>query len=510
MSAPPASAGGVDVLRGAAADAWLQSPAAAACWDALLQGCDWATVFQSPAFIRAWYRAYATRVEPVILLAPRGSPAPASIMFAGILDGAPVLAGARQAEYPAWLGGAGTDFAKVALGELCRLANAASLRIRYLPEGLPATIHRGHPLWSHCVVTSHVMPLMAPIGAAALDGTSLRKFKRLTKVLGGEPELRFAMDPPAVRRLLADALPHYELRQLAQHGLAPFAADPLKLVFHEDLAGSAPAGLCGIALYSRGSLVAAVLGPASRGILHVALVAHDPRHHRDSPVRVMLKLAMRGDVAARNGLRGVDLTPGDAWKEELASDCRQVMEVEFFQSRLQAAINRRWRAARASLAALWKSARPMLTRVRGAMAPREPREGTAPVAVASMAAVRREACRGAASPDCLGFQDWMACVAKAQSQAMATLTAETLRPRHEVVGARVGASVVFAWLAPAEGAAGHVDVVAAFQFGDAGRVAQFDAWDSPAGRALLVAMGAGDARDDGPARVAPGHGGVPA
>src|SRR5690242_11243056 len=96
----------VRIFHGDAANELLADGAFRDDWTKLWKSCPWATVFQSPGFALPWYRVYAERYEPVLILGR-------DHRFGG-LSGLFLLArrlgwhglahaGAHHAEYQTWL-----------------------------------------------------------------------------------------------------------------------------------------------------------------------------------------------------------------------------------------------------------------------------------------------------------------------------------------------------------------------------------------------------------------------
>src|SRR5688572_27619619 len=57
----------VSVSTGGDAWALLKDPQFRSDWNALMELCPWATVFQSVHFVTTWYEAYASAYSPVVV-----------------------------------------------------------------------------------------------------------------------------------------------------------------------------------------------------------------------------------------------------------------------------------------------------------------------------------------------------------------------------------------------------------------------------------------------------------
>src|SRR5437588_3907735 len=72
-----------DAVSGQSACDLLADPAFTASWQALYEQCPWATPFQCPAFVTAWYQIYARQFAPLIV---RGRAADGSLAGLFTLD----------------------------------------------------------------------------------------------------------------------------------------------------------------------------------------------------------------------------------------------------------------------------------------------------------------------------------------------------------------------------------------------------------------------------------------
>ena len=59
----------ITISRGSTTAQLLGNPAFCGEVDGIVRPLHWSTTYQSPAFLRAWYRIYATKFEPVIVTA---------------------------------------------------------------------------------------------------------------------------------------------------------------------------------------------------------------------------------------------------------------------------------------------------------------------------------------------------------------------------------------------------------------------------------------------------------
>src|SRR5438552_6903537 len=123
----------IEVVRGAAAQSLLVDARFCAGWSDLLERCRWASGFQSPGYVSAWFQNYHARYEPILLLSTDGAGRPTGLMAlaASKADGEIDVAGGLQAEYSSWLcaGESANAFPAAALGALPDLLGSRALRI---------------------------------------------------------------------------------------------------------------------------------------------------------------------------------------------------------------------------------------------------------------------------------------------------------------------------------------------------------------------------------------------
>ena len=322
----------IRIIEGADADTALADARFLAEWSALVRGCPWATGFQAPGFVLAWYQAYRQGVRPLIVAGTSSADSVcALLMLAVAADGTIVSAGGRQAEYQSWVTASGIEatFAKEALLALRSRIGNGVLRLQYLPPDLPVDVLTDGSL-PFCVVEDVRRPLMALSGDDIEQSWRKKSNKSRLNRLAKQGELTFdhVLSPEILRDALDEIATMYDVRQASISGTLPFYDDPQKADFHLRLMET-PGLLHVTMLRVGGTLVSAHIGVASGQMAHIGILAHSPFFARHSPGKLHVMFLAR--QLASEGVTMLDLTPGaDVWKERSATSYDVVKRLTVF------------------------------------------------------------------------------------------------------------------------------------------------------------------------------------
>src|SRR5688572_19981185 len=270
----------IEVTSGAAASRLLADPSFEQAWRNLAAQCPWATVYQSIDFARTWFACYQRYTPVIVNLASAAGGLDALMVLAADAErrvkGAP---GLQQCEYQAWLQSAqaSADFLPSALTKLALAFDFKTLAFKYLPAGMNIDALQGHPgLRSRWAVRRQQRAVWNFAERSAEE--SLRKKSNKSKVSrlgrGGAVELVEIRTAEQFRASLREMAPHYDFRQLALHGSAPFVEDDRKYEFHERLFEQSPPMLHATELRVGSTAVSMVLGFVTGTQIHLAIVAH--------------------------------------------------------------------------------------------------------------------------------------------------------------------------------------------------------------------------------------------
>jgi CelD/BcsL family acetyltransferase involved in cellulose biosynthesis/GNAT superfamily N-acetyltransferase len=327
------------IALGEEADLLLDDAAFTREWDALYEDCPWATPFQSLAFVRAWYDSYRTRFDPVLLIE-----SPSSGELVGIFPLALsvdskqlVVAGARQAEYHAWIARAehGESFIRSALPALRERFPGVGLVLRYLPPGAPAGWAGNAGLRGIPLLAEEYRSPMILVGDGSELAATLRKpnnrnqINRLKRI--GEVHLDQVSDEAGLEAVFEDIIAYNDLRQGAMYGVLQFRDDPLKKAFH--LALMRQPGLLDVTVLRAGDrILSGHLGMSGAGRVYLGIIAHNPFYSKCSPGKIHILLL--GKNMAGRGMSELDLTPGAvSWKGRFANHDETVLKVTVFSGR---------------------------------------------------------------------------------------------------------------------------------------------------------------------------------
>ncbi len=313
------------VQEGATAAGLLADPGFCREWDVLYQSCPWATAFQSRSFATAWYGAYASVFEPLLVHAPDAGGGLAGLftLARNRKTNRLVHAGANQAEYHAWLSrpGDGDAFIEAALDGLASRYPSARLSLQYLPPGRPLGWLEPPRRWA---ARARFRPVPRPLmtlgeGNRIAEWLHRKNYRRgvskLTQMAGPVElaVLRSRQELEAVFDRIADC---YDFRCGARYRRLPFRDDPLKKEFYLRLADLPD--ITHTSLLRAGSEILAFhIGARSRAAVHLGLISQCPFHSEHSP-GVLLLLFLGRELAAE-GVPDLDLTPAGDYKDRFAS-----------------------------------------------------------------------------------------------------------------------------------------------------------------------------------------------
>ena len=310
-------------------------------WERLYHACPWGSVFQSPAFVRTWYEVYRSTHTPVLVLARGEGKKLRGLLTLAHPDGQPrrlVAAGAHQAEYQVWLTepADGDDFPLAAFEALAREFAGATLRLHFTTPNAPAAwlARASAPGQAFRIAARTVPRPLIDLGDLSsvekmLSGEYYRRRQNWLKRNAGEIRIERVTDPAAFDALFDEFMPLCDLRQGARYGVLPFRDDPLKGPFTRALVRAG--GVLEVSVLRAGDRVASVhIDGSNRGECELGMLAHEPSLSRGSPGGLHnLYLARE---LARDGWRAIDLTPGGAYKDELANRWDEVRSLELFFS----------------------------------------------------------------------------------------------------------------------------------------------------------------------------------
>src|SRR4051794_10851339 len=169
----------------------LESPEFLSQWRALWRECPWSTALQTPEFACTWYRIYAERYSPLLLMRSNSAGRLDGLLLLAVetKSGALTFAGAHQSEYNVWLSLPGDNsFITEALEQLTALG-FASLTFRYLPPGAPLDWLETSSWKQRSELSAIRRPLLTVSNPEAMTESLTKKKnrRRMEKLLDGQP-----------------------------------------------------------------------------------------------------------------------------------------------------------------------------------------------------------------------------------------------------------------------------------------------------------------------------------
>lgn len=318
----------LELLEGPAAVAELRAAAATGAWQRLAAADPRPTWFQEPAFVLAWYAAYAGEAEPLVAIGRDGDRFMGLLALARQPGGELVHAGDNHAWYHGWIAEPAVDaeFITAATDEVLRRHRPAHWAWKHMPRGFDAAwtdaVRRGGAL-----VSEHSAPVWDLTESDAIDRhlkprlrNYINRYRR-----AGQLQLARVRDQEALRALHIVA-PWCDLRHGAVRADLPFRDDPHKMTLHELLASAGDAVHTSILRFDERPL-AVHMGAWDGRCLTIGLYGFDPTESKRSPGNIlMLELAA---AVQQLGGHEIDLTPGgETWKDGFASRQDTVFRVE--------------------------------------------------------------------------------------------------------------------------------------------------------------------------------------
>ncbi len=338
----------------------LESPEFLSQWRTLWAACPWSTALQTPEFVCTWYRVYAERYSPLLLVRSNAAAQLHGLLLLAVdrNTGQLTFAGGHQSEYNVWLSLPGDrTFITDALQRLAALG-FASLTFRYLPPGAPLDWLESSSWNQRSELSAVRRPLLTVSNPEAITESLTKKKnrRRMEKLLDGQPAEFFELKTPEeLDRYYDQIIDYCDFRQGAVHGSCPFRDDPQKRIFYRALMEQPR--LMHVTIFKAGNrLFAAHLGTRSKDEVMLGVVAHSPFLSEHSPGKLLV--LQLGLMMHEQGFSRLDLTPGgDAYKEDRATEYDEAHVLTVFLNSKALQAHRRSSAIRSTGKSVAKSLR---------------------------------------------------------------------------------------------------------------------------------------------------------
>lgn len=300
-------------------------------WDALYSSCTWATVFQSPPFVTAWYMTYTDEFLPLLVLSESKGSINGLVTLARDKSGLITGAGADQAEYQVWLSGTwnSDSFAKAALAKVLQLFPDSKVQLKYIPGQASVAWLSSDQQWSRWAFKRELeQPLLR--NSVAHAEKELKKKNRREKINRlkrlGEVYFERIVDTAEFVSVLNELTVQYDFRKEAMYNTSFFLKDPLRKKFLISLFSNNL--LHATVLRVNGHIIASNVGVMGKECVHLqGLNTHSPMFAKFSPG--ILHFLMLSKLLGEEGIHVFDLTPGaDAYKTGIATEFSKAYHLE--------------------------------------------------------------------------------------------------------------------------------------------------------------------------------------
>jgi CelD/BcsL family acetyltransferase involved in cellulose biosynthesis len=324
-------------------------------WDNLYNACPWAMVYQSPAFITAWYETYHELYQPVIISGWSSDAALLGLLLLGKSESGEkwVTAGHHLAPYSGWLAAAGNsdEFIKRALTYLCQSQRVKALSFGYLPPGTSLDWLAGNRRLKVCCMTQNHHRAFIPAADAERIAARVRKSeKNHINRIARQGTLKFyrVTDHDEFVQLLDALAVLVDLRRGAIMNLFPFAKGPQLKCFLQRLF---QLGLLYVtALKAGNQLVTADISLIGKGsVVHGTFLVYSPFFSKCSPGQVHVTMLLEHLSTLDISL---DMAPGWDWKDRFQPTYDEVSSLEFYGTYSAAFIKFARRTVKRALAAV--------------------------------------------------------------------------------------------------------------------------------------------------------------
>jgi CelD/BcsL family acetyltransferase involved in cellulose biosynthesis len=290
-------------------------------WQELWMHCPWATVFQSPDFVRTWFECFRD-YQPTIITDWDGKSL-TGIWVLTKVNRRFAAPGFDLAEYQVWLSTPQDQegFVEAALKAFANAFPKHHMNLKYMPNPTPLGVfERSQFLKSRTVLRPYQQPLMVADKASLQEELKKKNRKEKINRLNRLGKLEFAKvsDLETFRSQIDEMALQSDFRKGALYNKTFFHAQPERKEF---LLRLFALGHVHVTTLSVGdTLIASNAGIMSPQMVHLqGINSHSPFFSKHSPG--ILHFLMLGIALADEGIPVFDLTPGgaDGYKAVLAN-----------------------------------------------------------------------------------------------------------------------------------------------------------------------------------------------
>lgn len=310
-------------------------------WQALYDICSWATIFQSPFFVKTWYEVYQETFDLFFVYEQTDAGGNLIGLLPLALEkatGKLCVAGCFHAEYQTWLARSenGNAFIQKAFELLKKEFPRKKLQFLFLAPGTPLEwLSEKTGLSKHVVLRTHPRPLIA-IGSGEKFEESLRKkgnksrLRQLKKY--GEVRLEKLENAEQLGAVFDEIEECAKLRLSALHNVLPAPPDPNRKLFHKALM-NVPDLVHASLLKVGDKIASAQFALRNRDEMLLCMTSMSPFLSAQSPSK--LHILMLGCEFAKDEIPVFDLSPGGGYKDRFATHYDNAYSLDIFFDRAE-------------------------------------------------------------------------------------------------------------------------------------------------------------------------------
>lgn len=316
-------------------------------WQDLYDHCPWATSFQSLGYAAIWYQEYGDEYTPILVTSWKSQNNRLEHLFALALNRITneiVVCGDEQTEYKAWLSVSEdcSEFISRCLSDIKRISDGKCFVLDYVPSRLLSTVENLKQHNIHCSI-EYEKNAIVNLNSEPAPWASLKKKSNKTRIsrLRKQGEIRlesygFNNSNTECKissyELLSEMKDSYDIRQGAINGVLPFKEDVRKIVFFSRLLEELE-NFKSVSIYVGDKHLASLLGSIDKDKrMTNCIICHDPLHAKHSPGKLLVYIA--SEFLQKEGIKYIDLTPGDDWKQRFSNYEEDVGVVRFYLNQI--------------------------------------------------------------------------------------------------------------------------------------------------------------------------------
>jgi len=313
----------VSTIEASRAITLIQDATFRTSWNELYSSCPWATEYQSPPYLMAWFHFCRDRFSPLGIEGRDDAGRLVGLLWLAKdrRNGEVVCAGHADAEYQGWLAQPDVHerFSDAAFSAYCARQDANPLTFKVILPSLPLEWSRQSGRWSHLILHEHAIRPLIHTDRSARSKSEGKRDKGKLNCLKKQGRLEFLRlrSIAELQSCWPTISEQYDRRIANDFGGEPFCGQ----FFFECLRRD-PTLVQGFALVLNGRIIAAIIGARCKDSLVLEISTFDESFAAQSPSRLLVPMV--ADAIREDGYRYFDLSPGGDWKIAMATKTEMV------------------------------------------------------------------------------------------------------------------------------------------------------------------------------------------